>query len=141
MDESKSSKATFLAPLAAPVIYIFLLIIIIPLAPKQVMTNIVGLIFYVAYALPLGYIGSICIGSIIVTLLKDSNKSNVETLSIAGFFSGGIFFAVIVSIITGYQLSEIMIFPDIAWYFGVGGVMGTGVAYTYSIMTGSSTDN
>jgi len=136
MEKTKYRKAIFLSPLAAPVVYLALLIIIIPLAPEGVMTNIVGLVFYGAHALPMGYVGSILILLPVVSLMKSTNNLNAISLSISGFITGGILFSVLVSLITHYYLSDMITSPHLAWYLISGGAMGVGVAYTFSVISG-----
>ena len=136
LSNPKVKKAIFISPLVAPVVYFVLLAPIISLAPKDVMTNIVGLIFYGAYAFPMGYVGAILIMLPIITVMKNLNILNQISLMISGFITGGIFFTFLVSSITHYYLSDIIASNNLSWFLIAGGVMGTGVAYKFSAISG-----
>ena len=136
MEIKSFGKAILLAPIAAPAIYFALLVIVIPFAPESVVTNIAGLIFYGAKALPMGYIGAILIMLPGVTLLKTTNRLTVTNLVISGFISGAVLFPMLVSYITHYYLSYMITSPHIAWYLIPGGAMGVGVAYYFSLISG-----
>jgi len=136
LGDPKIKKAIFISPLVASAVYFALLAPIIYLAPKDVMTNIAGLIFYGAYAFPMGYIGTIIIMLPIIAVMKSLNILNQASLMIMGFIAGGIFFTFLVSSITHYYLSDIVASDNLSWFLIAGGAMGTGVAYSFSAISG-----
>jgi len=132
MDNKKIIPALFLAPAAAPVTYFPLLFVIIALAPEEVVTHTAGLIFYGAYALPMGYFGSLIIGLPIVIVLISAKYLNPISLSTIGFIAGGVFYTFMVSSILHYSPSN----TDLAWFLIPGGIMGVSVTSMFLVIAG-----
>ena len=140
MEDLKLGRAMLIAPLVTPVLYIIGVYLFSRDVPAGIKDVLSALLFVSAFALPISYVCTIVIGLPVLIWLKNNNALTVTTLTSTGLIAGGIVFTGFVVLLAGFD-TEILEFPQIAWYLAAGGAMGGGVAYTFSKLAGITSNS
>ena len=135
MDNLKLVKATLIAPLVTPVIYFTGIYLFGSPSPDGLKDAFTVFMFIAAMSLPVSYAGTIIIGLPVLKLLQSKNRLTAVNLAIAGFVTGGFLFVDIVLYFFGFD-HDFLTKQKTALYFLSGGVMGVGVALTFSQVSG-----
>ncbi len=135
LGELKLGRATLFAPLVAPVLYLAGVYLFSPSSSNEPTDVYVGLMLVSAYALPVSYIGTVAIGWPVLKVLQRTNRLTAGNLILTGLVAGGVLFEAFVLLMAGFHF-EVLAIPYSVWYFAAGGVMGTGVAYIFSVISG-----